>query len=261
MKNDKENKNNQILTDLFFMINAEKELENNLHLPYKTTFNNKKYNNNIYNENSQINNISNDFIESTDMETEVNNLKNILISFEENYGYISPYHDDIINKVKEKKVIRKLTNEISQKIYELYQNKYYLDCYDLWSIFGFKPLLKISPEDNFEILSHLTKVKDELYNRKNIINNLDNFNLFSENNSYFETGITFKSINNKKNFKNNESIYTNSNDININLIKNNININSENSMTYNDDIVKPKINDNSLKIENLKRKELKFSYN
>ena len=256
-----ENKNNQIIKDLFFMINAEKQLNNNLNIPHKIHINNNK-SNNIYNENIKINNFSKELKENKDLENEVKNLKNILITFEENYGYISPYHDDIINKLKEKKGIQNLTNEISQKIYELYQNKYYTDCYDLWSIYGFKPLLKLSPEENYEILRHLTQVKDELFNRKNLINNLDNFNIFNDNNGYFDTGILFKSIrNNKEKFKNNESSFDYSKDINNNFIKNNINKNNVNSMLYNDDFIKQELNDKILKIENLKNKELNYSYN
>ena len=89
--------------------------------------------------------------------------------------------------------------EISQKIYELYQNKYYNDCYDLWNLFDMKPLLNLSAKENFEILRHLTKVRDEYINRKNILDNLNKFNFFDDNNYQFETGINFEINNNNKN--------------------------------------------------------------
>ena len=145
---------------------------------------------------SQIPNLENKatkdrLFENINLESEVKNLKQSLFSFEENNGYISPYHDDIISKKKEKKVSKKLTMEISEKIYELYQKKYYNDCYDLWSLYDRKPLLNLSAKENFEILRHLTKVRDEYLQRKNILDNLDKINYFDDNNYQFETGINF----------------------------------------------------------------------
>ena len=49
---------------------------------------------------------------------------------------------------------------------------------------------------NFEVLRHLTKVKDEFLQRKNILNNLDKLNYFDDNNYQFETGINFELDNN-----------------------------------------------------------------
>ena len=167
----------QLITDLFFMVNASQDLSQNF-------------------SQSQIPNIENKatkdrLLENINLESEVKNLKQTLLSFEENNGYISPYHDDIISKKNEKKVVKKLTIEISEKIYELYQKKYYNDCYDLWSLYDRKPLLNISAKENFEILRHLTKVRDEYLQRKNILNNLENINYFDDNNYQFETGINF----------------------------------------------------------------------
>ena len=173
--------------DLFYMINAGKELEKNLISSSDKLPNKKSIKNNV------------DDNKNKNLEKEVNKLKNSLEFFEEKFGYISPYHDDIINKKKEKKVIQNLTLDISQKINELYENKYYNDCYDLWNIYGFKPLLHLSPEENYELLRHLTKIKDDLYRRKYILKNLDNYNLFNDYNCYFETGISFKNIKDKEN--------------------------------------------------------------
>ena len=169
-----ENENSQTTADLFYMINAQKELFNNL-IDQSKSINisiDKKYNYNVK-DNYKFKDLKN----NTNLETEVENLKISLTSFEENYGYVSPYHEDIINKLKEKKQSHNLTIEISQKIYELYQKKYYNDCYDLWSIFGFKPLLYLSPEENYEILRHLTKVRDDFCRRKNLLKNLELSNI------------------------------------------------------------------------------------
>ena len=242
MKIAPENKNSQALTDLFYMLNAGKELEKNFISPNINKsinyINKEKENNN--NKENQNNNI--------DLKKEVIELKNTIITFEEKYGYNSPYHDDIINKLKQKKGIQNLTNEIAQKIIELYENKYYNDCYDLWNIYGFKPLFIITPEENYEILRHLTKVKNELYKRKKLLNNLENFNLFNDNsNVYFETGFSFKQINNKN--LNNENNFSKKN-----------NINNESFKTYNDDIVKQKIKENNLLLEEIKKRNLNYSY-
>ena len=169
--------NPQLITDLFFMLNASQDTSENF----------KQYQlPNIKNESTK-----NKLLENISLETEIKNLKQTLSSFEEKYGYLSPYHDDIINKKKEKKVPQKITMDISEKIYELYKNKYYIDCYDLWSLYNLKPLLNLSPKENFEILRHLTKIKDEYLQRKNILNNLDNFNFLDDNHYQFETGINF----------------------------------------------------------------------
>ena len=120
-----ENINAQEVTDLFYMINVGMELKNNL---ISKNENEKNTNNKIINKNNNDN-------KNKNLEREVKKLKNSLEFFEEKYGYISPYHDDIINKMKEKKVCQSLTLDISQKIYELYENKYYNDCYDLWNTY------------------------------------------------------------------------------------------------------------------------------
>ena len=182
--------NPQLISDLFFMVNSSEDVSKNF----------KQY---------QLPNIKNEsakskLLENISLETEIKNLKQTLSSFEEKYGYLSPYHDDIINKKKEKKVPQKITMDISEKIYELYKNKYYIDCYDLWSLYNLKPLLNLSLKENFEILRHLTKIKDEYLQRKNILNNLDNFNFLDDNHYQFETGINFAlnkrdNINNKRN--------------------------------------------------------------
>lgn len=256
-----EGKNNLELNDLFYMLNAGKELEKNFISSYERS-NNNKSNNNIYNENDVKNNLPNSHNDINNLEKEVKDLKDTLISFEEKYGYISPYHDDIINKLKEKKVQQNITLEISYKIYELYENKYYNDCYDLWNIYGFKPLLNLSPEENYEMLRHLTKIKDELYRRKYILQNLDNYNIFNDYNCYFETGISFKQIKDKKNNNNlNNKENFNSNYKNYYNQLNNNNINNESPRTYNENIVKQRINENNLMLEELKKKVLNFSYN
>ena len=117
--------NPQLISDLFFMLNASEDLSENFNQ-------------------SQLPNIKNEstkskLLENINLDTEIKNLKQTLSSFEENYGYISPYHDDIINKKREKKVPQKITMDISEKIYELYKNKYYIDCYELWSLYNFIP--------------------------------------------------------------------------------------------------------------------------
>ena len=186
--------NPQLISDLFFMLNASQDISQNF--------------NQFQLQNSTNKSKKNKLLENINLSTEVKNLKQSLSNFEENYGYNSPYHDDIINKKKEKKVSKKLSIEISQKIYELYLKKYYNDCYDLWNIFELKPLLNISAKENFEMLRHLTKVRDEYLERKNILNNLDKFNYFDDHNYQFETGINFESNKNDniKNYKSNDEI-------------------------------------------------------
>ena len=185
-------KNPQLISDLFFMLNASEDLSENFNQ-------------------SQLPNIKNEstkskLLENINLETEIKNLKQTLSSFEENYGYISPYHDDIINKKREKKVPQKITMDISEKIYELYKNKYYIDCYELWKLYNLKPLLNLSSKENFEILRHLTKIKDEYLQRKNILRNLDNFNFLDDNNYQFETGINFDLNKSDNKNKRNENI-------------------------------------------------------
>ena len=85
-----------------------------------------------------------------------------------------------------------------------------------------KPLYDISGEENFEILRHLTKVKDAYLKRKKIINNLEKFNYFDDNNYTFETGINFE--NNK-----NDIIKDNKKRKDINII----NQNNESFRTHN----------------------------
>ena len=251
MEEEKEH-NNQPITDLFYMINAGKELEENMDSQFQNPINNQ-YINLIGNIDKE--DLSNKSYEIKDLEREVQNLKNIINSFEENYGYISPYHDDIMNKLKEKNLNRNLTTEISKTIYELYQNKFYNDCYDLWSIYGFKLLFNLSPEENFEILRHLTKVRNEISKRKYILQNLDNFNFLDDNNLYFETGISFKQIHNKQNIN-----ISNNNNYNYSQMKNNINLNDESLNLNSEDIVKQKIKDNNLMLEKIKKRNLNFSY-
>ena len=216
----------QELTDLFYMIKAGKELETKF-IPKKKT---KIINNKEKKENKR------QIQPHSPLEKEVNDLKNAILSFEEKYGYISPYHDDIVRKLNEKKTVKKMTADISKKIMELYQKKYYNDCYDLWSIYEFKPLLGVPPEENFEILRNLTKVKDEISQRQNLIDNLDNYNLFNENNTFFEDGIFFSKIHDDvKGGKNNSEHRRGS---------------KENS------IIKEQINDDNLLLEEIKRREL-----
>ena len=215
----------QELIDLFYMIKAGKELETKF-IPKKKT---KIINNKEKKENKR------QIQPHSPLEKEVNDLKNAILSFEEKYGYISPYHDDIVRKLNEKKTVKKITADISKKIMELYQKKYYNDCYDLWSIYEFKPLLGVSPEENFEILRNLTKVKDEISQRKNLIDNLDNYNLFNENNTFFEDGIFFSKIHDDKGGKNNSEHIRGSKD---------------------NSIIKEQINDDNLLLEEMKRREL-----
>ena len=71
-----------------------------------------------------------------------------------------------------------------------------------------KPLLNLSSKENFEMLRHLTKIKDEFLIRKKILSNLDKFNFFDDNNYQFETGIDFnlnKNDINKRNINIKES--------------------------------------------------------
>lgn len=253
MKNNPDYKNSQNLTDLFYMLNAGKELEKNYISPNNNPIN--RYINYI-NQQKEKNDSMINKNNNNDLKKEIHELKNTIISFEEKYGYNSPYHDDIINKLKEKQSIKDLTNEISQKIYELYEKKFYNDCYDLWSIYNFKLLYNISPEENYEILRHLTKIKNELFRRQMILNNLENFNLFNDNNVYFENGISFRQMHDLKNFKNNNDNYNQEN--NFSKAKNNLN--NESFKTYNGDIIKRKIIENDLLLQEIKKRKLNYSF-
>ena len=200
-----EYENPQLISDLFFMLNASQDLEKNI--------SQAKINASVGNEKNKL-------LEKINLESEIKKLKSSLSSFEENYGYISPYHDDILTTKKDKKISKILTKEISNKIYELHEKKYYNDCYDLWSLYDMKPLYNISAEENFEILRHLTKVKDAYLKRKKIINNLEKFNYFDDNNYTFETGINFENNKNdiiKDNKKRKDIIIINQNNESFNL--------------------------------------------
>ena len=96
---------------------------------------------------------------------------------------------------------------------------------------------------------------------------MENFNLFNDNNYNFETGISFKPIRTNKNTKTKTSFFNNNNsNYNESAIKNyidiNINVSNNNNRTYsNEEIVKQKIDQNNLILEELKRKVLNYSYN
>ena len=252
MKNNPDDKNSQTLTDLFYMLNVGKELEKNYISPNNKPIN--KYINYI-NQQKEKNDSMINKNNNNNLKKEIHELKNTIISFEEKYGYNSPYHDDIIKKLKEKQSIKDLTIEISQKIYELFEKKFYNDCYDLWSIYNFKPLYNISPEENYEILRHLTKIKNELFRRQMILNNLENFNLFNDNNVYFENGISFRQMHDIKNFQNNND--NNNQEKNVSKVKNNLN--NESFKTYNGDIIKRKMIENDLLLQEIKNRELNYS--
>lgn len=126
------------------------------------------------------------------LEKQIKDLKTCLINFESIYNFISPYHEDIQEKLKEKQKIQKIPEEITKKIKELYDNKYYLDCYNLWKIYAFQKLPNVPGKDNFEMFRHLTKIKDIFNYRDLILENLDKINIFSDLNYHFNNDFPLK---------------------------------------------------------------------
>lgn len=233
---------NVLLTDLAYMINLSKELEKdiisdknqqtsiNFNILQNTNSDNINNSNNIFNQNQQENQISNLENEvkninedNTALINEIENLTQAILNFEQNNGFNSDFHDDIMIKLSKNQKINKMSLDISQKIYDLYSNKFYLDAYFLWKIYGFKQLLQVSPEENFAIFQHLANIMDNYYQIRNILKNIGEYDYFSENEMRFSKGLGLKLKENKIN--DNKLLLQNiSNRIKNLLHKNNINI-------------------------------------
>ena len=233
---------NVLLTDLAYMINLSKELEKDIVSPTNEQTINfnilqnhnsdtiKNFNSNSLNQNrdeNQIINIENEIEkineDNIELTNEIKNLTQAILNFEQNNGFNSDFHDEIMRKLSKNQKINKMNLDISNKIYDLYTNKFYLDSYFLWKIYGFKQLIQISPEENFAIFQHLTKIMDNYYQIRNILKNIEGYDFFSENDIHFNKGL---GLNLKENeINNNKLLLQNiSHRIKNLLLVNNINI-------------------------------------
>ena len=184
----------------------------------------------MYNENKNLNN------NQKLLERQFRGLKYILSCLEKNYYFTSPYHEELKLPLD---IEVKMTEEISQKIINLYISKKFSSCYNLWEKYDFAILIGISPERSFDMLKYLNKIKDRYERRAPILDSLNKLNLDK---------IDY---NNSNNQGNKSVLYSNTNN-------NSININ--NSQLTSSDIYNLKLNENEQftkklrkQIDNIKR--------
>ena len=95
------------------------------------------------------------------------------------FSHLSEEENDLIIKPNK---VEKINDEVSDQINQLFSNKLFNECYELWKKYNFQLLTNLSNERSFEILVYLLKLKDrnnKKENKKNnedinIINNLSN---------------------------------------------------------------------------------------
>ena len=125
---------------------------------------------------SKINN------EKIQLENQIFELKNLMNQFQLNYASVSPLSEEENNLLIKPNKVEKINDEISDQINQLFSNKLFNECYELWKKYNFQLLTNLSNERSFEILVYLLKLKDrnnKKENKKNnedinIINNLSN---------------------------------------------------------------------------------------
>ena len=165
------------LEEINELINNAKEIENNYFLPKKknhletSNLNINKIQSNINNMHNENNNLN---YNQKLLERQFRGLKYILGFLEKNYYFISPYHEELKFQNDDEE---KMTEEISQKIINLYISKKFSSCYNLWEKYNFKMLLGASPERSFDMLKYLNKIKDRYESRAPILNSLNKLNL------------------------------------------------------------------------------------
>ena len=181
----------ELIEDITFLINNSKEIENLLSdkgrvNPTNQFFQNNnqhkvdmKYEEKIFFLEKQISKINNEKIQ---LENQIFELKNLMNQFQLNYAsfsHLSEEENDLIIKPNK---VEKINDEVSEQINQLFSNKLFNECYELWKKYNFQLLTNLSYERSFEILVYLLKLKDrnnKKENKKNnedinIINNLSN---------------------------------------------------------------------------------------
>ena len=173
----------ELIEDINFMINNSKEIENLLSDKGRVNLNNKLMNNNqhkvdmkyeekIFFLEKQISKINN---EKVNLENQIYELKNLMNQFQLNYSSISPLFEEENDSLLKPNKIQKINSEISDQINQLFSNKLFNECYDLWKKYNFQLLTNSSVDRNFEILVYLLKLKDRNNKKnKNYDNNLSN---------------------------------------------------------------------------------------
>ncbi len=181
----------ELIEDITFLINNSKEIENLLSdkgrvNPTNQFFQNNnqhkvdmKYEEKIFFLEKQISKINNEKIQ---LENQIFELKNLMNQFQLNYASVSPLSEEENNLLIKPNKVEKINDEISDQINQLFSNKLFNECYELWKKYNFQLLTNLSNERSFEILVYLLKLKDrnnKKENKKNnedinIINNLSN---------------------------------------------------------------------------------------
>ena len=181
----------ELIEDITFLINNSKEIENLLSdkgrvNPTNQFFQNNnqhkvdmKYEEKIFFLEKQISKINNEKIQ---LENQIFELKNLMNQFQLNYASVSPLSEEENDLLIKPNKVEKINDEISDQINQLFSNKLFNECYELWKKYNFQLLTNLSNERSFEILVYLLKLKDrnnKKENKKNnedinIINNLSN---------------------------------------------------------------------------------------
>ena len=156
----------ELIEDINFMINNSKEIENLLSDKGRVNLNNKLKNNNqhlvnmkyeekIFFLEKQISKINN---EKVNLENQIYELKNLMNQFQLNYSSISPLFEEENDSLLKPNKIQKINSEISDQINQLFSNKLFNECYELWKKYNFQLLTNTSVDRNFEILVYLLKM-------------------------------------------------------------------------------------------------------
>ncbi len=181
----------ELIEDITFLINNSKEIENLLSdkgrvNPTNQFFQNNnqhkvdmKYEEKIFFLEKQISKINNEKIQ---LENQIFELKNLMNQFQLNYASVSPLSEEENDLLIKPNKVKKINDEVSDQINQLFSNKLFNECYELWKKYNFQLLTNLSNERCFEILVYLLKLKDrnnKKENKKNnedinIINNLSN---------------------------------------------------------------------------------------
>ena len=146
-------------------------------------------------------NNSNNNEEKIILERQLRGLKYILSHLEKNYDFTSQYHDTLSFENE-----KDISEEISKQIINLYINKQFNNCYNLWKKFDFKMLIGVSPERSFDMLKYLNKIRDRYEKRIDVINKINLINLEEKEDNYNNNSL-FK--NNKYDFGNDGQLVNN----------------------------------------------------
>jgi len=129
-----------------------------------------KYEEKIFFLEKQISKINNEKIQ---LENQILELKKLMNQFQLNYAsfsHLSEEENDLIIKPNK---VEKINDEVSEQINQLFSNKLFNECYELWKKYNFQLLTNLSYERSFEILVYLLKLKDRNNKKENKKNNED----------------------------------------------------------------------------------------